>query len=221
MRRQSLRICGLTGLALLALAALPFVIHSLDRGSRGLAGDAAACERLCWPDFPAATVSIFVHMVLGGAITLLVLLQLVAPIRRRWPALHRWTGRATVRLALATAAGGFIYMAGVGTVGGPVMTAGFTLYGGLLAVSAAMAFKAARARDYARHRRCGLRLVVLALGSWLYRVPYTVWYLATGGAATKQNFSGLFDQIQIFAFYLPYLFLQELYLRHRPAAATA
>ena len=215
MRARAAAAARLAGLGLLALATLPFVIHALTRGASGMAGDPGACGRLCWPDLPAVSQSIFLHMVLGGVITVLVLVQLVGPIRRRWPAVHRCTGRAVVLLGLGTAAGGLVYMVAVGTVGGPVMTAGFTLYGLLMAGAAIQTYRFARVRDVASHRRWGLRLVVLALASWLYRVHYSLWFMLTGGAGTAPDFSGPFDQIQVFAFYLPYLALLELHLRRR------
>ena len=62
-------------------------------------------------------------------------------------------------------------------------------------------------------------MVVLAIGSWLYRLQYQLWYLATGGLWMEANFSGRFDQFQLFAFYVPYLIGIELWirLRRRPA----
>ena len=60
------------------------------------------------------------------------------------------------------------------------------------------------------------RLFVLVLGSWLYRVHYGLWYLATDGLASTPEFTGTFDRVQNVAFYLPYLVLLEIWLRTRP-----
>ncbi|MEO0910923.1 MAG: DUF2306 domain-containing protein, partial [Pseudomonadota bacterium] len=76
--------------------------------------------------------------------------------------------------------------------------------------------KLARHRDPG-HREWALRLVVLALGSWLYRVHYGIWYLLTDGMYSEPDFSGAFDIIQTFAFYLPYLLLLEIWMRSRPS----
>ena len=57
---------------------------------------------------------------------------------------------------------------------------------------------------------------MLAIGSWLYRLHYTVWYLATGGLWSTSKFTGLFDYAQMVGFYLPYLILLEIYLRRGP-----
>jgi hypothetical protein len=44
-------------------------------------------------------------------------------------------------------------------------------------------------------------LVLFALASWLYGV----WKITSGGQGRRADFSGLFDQVQGFAFYPPYL----------------
>jgi hypothetical protein len=62
---------------------------------------------------------------------------------------------------------------------------------------------------------------VLAIGSWLYRMHYTLWYMTTGGLGSERDFSGPFDQIQLFAFYLPYLAALELWFRLRDRRAAA
>jgi len=43
-------------------------------------------------DAPLTTVSIFVHMLGGAVITVLAPLQLIAPLRRRLPVLHKYSG---------------------------------------------------------------------------------------------------------------------------------
>jgi hypothetical protein len=60
-------------------------------------------------------------------------------------------------------------------------------------------------------------MVVLALSSWLYRVHYGLWFLVTGGLGSEPDFSGLFDRVQVFAFYLPYLLALEIWLRRTRA----
>ena len=96
------------------------------------------------------------------------------------------------------------YIAARGTIGGPVMDAGFGLYGVLVILSALRTVHLARRRD-PRHRLWGERLVILALASWLYRVHYGIWEILTGGAGSTAAFTGPFDVFQMFGFYLPYL----------------
>lgn len=198
-------------LALLALMAAPFARHAAELGWAGLTRD-------LWPesrfDPPGVAVSaaIFLHMATGGAITVLAPLQLIPQIRDRAPALHRRAGRVIVCLALVTAAAGLAWIGARGTIGGPEMSAAFALYGALLALAAAQTWRFARAGNHARHRAWALRLFVLAIASWLYRVQYGLWYAATGGLASTPDFTGAFDRVQVWAFFLPWLALLELWL---------
>lgn len=66
-----------------------------------------------------------------------------------------------------------------------------------------------------RHPDWAARLVVLALGSWIYRLHYALWEIATGGAYSNPAFTGVFDQVQNWAFFLPYLAVLEVYLARR------
>lgn len=214
-RRRWIEPLQLGLLGLLALSVLPFVLHSVDLAGRGMAGALAEPSHLFPPAGGAASAAIALHMVTGAAITLLAPLQLVGPIRRRWPALHRWSGRVLAVAAAAAALAGLFYIAARGTVGGPMMDLAFATYGGLMLLAAVQTARHARARRFELHRDWALRLFVLAIGSWIYRVHYGLWYMATGGIASNDQFTGLFDRVQLWAFFLPYLVLVELWLRAR------
>mmetsp|Transcript_23572 Transcript_23572/g.41695 ORF Transcript_23572/g.41695 Transcript_23572/m.41695 type:complete len:166 (-) Transcript_23572:2324-2821(-) len=162
-------------------------------------------------------------MLAGALVTTLSVIQLAGPIRRRWPRIHRVSGRTLVIAALITGIGGLTYIGLRGTVGGTPMSVGFGLYGILMVIAALQTPRFAMAGDDARHRRWGLRLIVLGLGSWFYRLHYGLWYgttctisEATCGMGAASDFTGLFDQIQLFAFYLPYLLVLEVYLKRAP-----
>lgn len=210
-------------LGLLLLAALPFVLYSVQSGLDGLAA-VEPFTRFFREGAPFGNWMIFGHMVLGGWIVLQAPFQLWGLPRRRWPALHRAGGHVFFSAAMLTGLFGLVYIALRGTIGGQPMNAGFALYGLLLCLAAAMTLRAARARRFAAHRRWALRLFVLAMGSWLYRVHYGIWYAATGGLASNEAFTGAFDQVQNVAFYLPYLLLLELWFvaeRWRAQRATS
>lgn len=211
-------VFGLIGIVALFVAVQGFVWHSAERGVLGLLGNVEAQGRL------AATRLgngfIFGHMVMGAVVTLLAVVQATGTVRRRWPVVHRWSGRVLAVSAFATGVGGLGYILLHGTIGGPLMSVGFGLYGVLMILCAVQAPRFAVARDYARHRRWGLRLIVLALGSWIYRVHYGLWYGTTCtigpevcGLGARPDFSGPFDIIQMFAFFLPYLLVLEWILR--------
>lgn len=202
---------------LLILVASPFAIYAVERGMSVLAHDEQATSRFFHAGQPVATIAIYAHMIAGGFIMLLAPLQLVSGIRQRWPAIHRALGRLVAALAVLTATAGLGYIIMYGTIGGPLMNAGFALYGLLILVCAGMTVRYAIRRD-PRHRLWAERLVILALASWLYRVHYGLWEIATGGVATRPDFSGLFDQVQVFAFYLPYLLIHAWFWKSRQAA---
>jgi hypothetical protein len=195
--------------------------YALDLGWRGLTTDLSAESRLFSADAPLAGVAIAVHMIAGAAITVLVPVQLIGPLRRRATGLHRTMGVALCAAGLATALGGLGYIALRGTVGGAPMSAAFALYGALTALSAAMVLRSALAGDRRRHRAWTLRFFVLAIGSWLYRLHYALWEVTTGGAASNDAFTGAFDRVNVWAFFVPYLIAVELWLRRRPAPTVA
>ncbi|MDJ0992171.1 MAG: DUF2306 domain-containing protein [Dinoroseobacter sp.] len=205
------------GLAVLCLLVLPFVIYALGFGWRGLTRDLSEETYLWRPEAPGPTNALMVHMIAGAVITLLVPLQAALGVSRRAPEVHRFMGRCLVVASLVTAFGGLWYIAHVGTIGGQLMDVGFTFYGALMLLAALKLTLRAWEKDWSAHRDWALRLVVLALASWMFRVHYGLWFLLTGGVRSQPDLRGIFDQVQVFAFYVPYLLALELWLRRRRA----
>lgn len=204
---RSLLAFGLSGLVL--VLALPFVIYAGALGLRGLMEDMTGVSRLFQPQAAVSNMAMALHMTFGAVITVLAPLQVLGPIRRRFPRLHRVVGRVFVVLALITGICGCFYIAMRGTIGGAAMDGAFALYGLCVIVCAVQTFRRARQGDFARHREWALRLAVLALASWFYRLHYAIWELATGGIARSDDFTGAFDRVQLLAFFVPYLILLE------------
>ncbi len=201
---------------LLMVLVWQFADHAIERGLRMNAQEEISASRLHHAGQWWSNLAIYGHMVSGGLLTILVPLQLIGSLRQRFPIFHRCMGYTLAVLAVVTGVGGLFYILWQGTIGGWVMNIGFGLYGLLILVAAIYTVKLARHRDPG-HREWALRLVVLALGSWLYRVHYGIWYLLTDGMYSEPDFSGAFDIIQTFAFYLPYLLLLEIWMRSRPS----
>ncbi len=207
------RAAGWAGLALLMALAAAFAAHSVGRGlSVRLPGEMATSRFILGT---AGDYALHAHMVTGGLLTVLAPLQALRAVRAR-RRLHRAAGRGIVALALVTGAGGLAHVALRGTVGGPWMSANFAIYGALLIWAALGTWRAARARAPS-HPAWAARLVVLALGSLLYRVLYGVNEMATGGAgvAGDGSFTGAFDLAAIVLFYLPGLLAVEVWARGR------
>ena len=195
-----------------------FVRHSVHLGLGGLLHDLSGRSPFYAPGAPVLNLIMFVHMLTGAALSVLAPLQLVDPIRRRWPGYHRWSGRVTVGLGLFTAFGGVTYALTRGAIGGPFMNAASTLYGTLMLIAAVVTYQTARQREWARHRRWGWRLTVLVMASWLYRMHYVIWDRIADGYGTTPDGTGPFDRFQAWAFYLSYLVMLEILLfRERSA----
>jgi uncharacterized membrane protein len=202
-------------LAVFYLTLLPFVVHGFGMIGVGLSEGAAQQSYLFADGQRVGNVAMLVHICAGTVLVALIPLQMLQGLRRKYTGFHRTLGRVLVALALVTGLAGMTYIPLRGTVGGPVMSAAFFLYGLCLFTAALMVARMALTRNRAGHWAWGLRLFWLALGSWLYRVHYTVWYLLTGGVGSRPDFSGPFDLIQNFAFFLPYLLCAQLWINAR------
>ncbi|MEQ8900803.1 MAG: DUF2306 domain-containing protein [Roseovarius sp.] len=205
-------------LLMLALSTGWFVVYSGHLGLRGLISPAPGeIARVFQKDGILANASISVHMILGAVLTFGAPLQALPIVRRRWPGLHRRFGYVLFVLAIATGLGGLVYIMLNGTIGGWWMSMWFAIYGAAMIWTAANTVYYAMAKDLRRHLAWAVRLVILAVGSWIYRMHYAIWYAATGGIASNKDFTGLFDQIQVVAFFVPYLLIAEFVLRLRDA----
>lgn len=164
---------------------------------------------------PLANIAIGAHFATGGILLLLGPIQLIGAVRRAVPALHRWLGRLYVLAAAIAGAGGLSFILAKGTVGGTPMNLGFGLYGALMVTVAGLTYYHARARRLEQHRAWAIRLFALAIGSWLYRMEYGFWFLLFGKLGHTSQFSGWFDVVMAFFFYLPNLAVAELFIRAR------
>ena len=88
-------------------------------------------------------------------------------------------------------------------------------FGVLTLLAAIQTIRHAQASRLNAHAKWALRFFWLAIGSWLYRVHYGLWYLTTDGLWSNAAFTGVFDLIQNFAFYVPYLIGLEIYLARK------
>jgi Predicted membrane protein (DUF2306) len=197
---------GLFGLYILAFYAAALVDGNLAKWNDSL-------PRLYESDTPAATAGIGLHFAAGGIILALGCIQFISSIRSRYPAVHRWIGRVYVTAAFLAGVGGLTFIAAKGTIGGTTMDVGFGIYGVLTAAAAVQTYRHARARRLDIHRAWAMRLFALAIGSWLYRMDYGFWFLLADGAGHTKDFSGPFDQVMAFFFYVPNLLVVEALIR--------
>ena len=167
------------------------------------------------PNQPQASIGIGLHFAAGGLILVLGGMQLVDSIRSNYPRVHHWTGRVYILLCMVAAIGGLSFITIKGTVGGPIMDIGFSLYGILMFAAAVQTVRYAMARQLLDHQAWAWRLYALAIGSWLYRMDYGLWLIFTDWVGHTEEFDGWFDHIMAFFFYIPNLLIVELMIRAR------
>jgi len=179
--------------------------------------------RLYEANTPVASVGIGLHFLAGAVLLLFGPIQLIGAIRAKAPAIHRWIGRIYALAALAAGVGGLTFIAAKGTVGGLAMDVAFASYGALMVLASVQTVRHAMARRIEIHREWAIRLFALAIGSWLYRIGYGLFF-AFGGrdnpCHVQADFSGWFDHVMNWAFFVPPLIIAEMYLRARRARAT-
>lgn len=158
-------------------------------------------------------IGIGLHFATGGIILILGCVQLLDFIRRKYLPLHKAIGYVYITSSFLAAIGGLSFVLVRGTIGGTVMDIGFALYGILMLVCSVNTVRYALGNNLPSHRAWAIRLFALAIGSWLYRMDYGFWFLFAGKLGHTSEFSGWFDYFMDFWFYLPNLFLAEIFIR--------
>lgn len=155
------------------------------------------------------------HLVAALLLTVIGVLQLLPPLRRALPALHRWAGRVFMLGALGASLSGFYLVWVRGTVGDTSMHLAITLNGMLILAFAWMAWRAARERRWDAHRRWALRLLLAASGVWFFRVGFMLWMLIWRAPVgfDPSTFTGPFVTGWTLGQFLVPLALLELYFR--------
>lgn len=217
LRKSLVSMARYSALSVLALGMLGFAAYSLRFGLRGLSIDLSEETYIYTAGGAYTNLAIFLHMALGALVMGLAPLQLVHQLRQRVPWLHRMTGRVIVGGSIIVALGGLVYISIRGTVAGPLMDLGFAIYGVLMLAAAVQTLRHARIRAVVQHSEWALRLFVLVMGSLIFRLHYVIWYILTDGLWSNEALTGPFDQVQYFAFYLPYLIMLEIWIRRQRA----
>jgi uncharacterized membrane protein len=160
------------------------------------------------------------HMLLAATIALGGVLQLVPQIRAHAIAIHRWNGRIFMLAVLAASIGG-LYLTWVrGTSRNFISALAISGDALLIIVFAVLAWRKARQRDFAAHRRWALRTFVVAGGVWFMRLGYFGWILINQApVGITKNMDGAFDRFIAFGCYLVPLAVLELYLHVRDAGS--
>lgn len=203
-----------------ALGQLIFAYYILILyGTTALRGDWAAWNKVMPRGWNAGDTvgnfAIAVHLLFAFVVTFGGMLQLVPQLRSRMPAFHRWNGRVYLLSGIAAALGGTYLIWVRGTVGDVSQHLGTTFNGILITWFAVMAWRNARAGDYATHRRWALRLFLVMSGVWFFRVGLMLWLMIHQRPVgfDGKTFTGPFLTFLAFAQTLLPLLIVELYFR--------
>lgn len=167
------------------------------------------------PDQAAGNGAVALHLLAATLVVVSGALQLVPQLRRRAPALHRWNGRLYLSCAVLASLAGLFMLWTRGAIGDAWQHAATTLNALLVVVFAAMTLRAALKRDFVRHRRWALRLYVVVLGVWFFRIALALWLGVFGGpfGFDPATFAGPALTVIAFASFLLPLAVVELYWR--------
>ena len=157
------------------------------------------------------------HLLLAVVVMLLGAVQLVPVLRRRAPAVHRWSGRVFVVAAMAMGVSGVYMLVVLPPIGGLGSQLPIVLNAVLILAFAGLAWRDALARRFDQHRRWALRLYLVVSGVWFFRIGLMAWVITNRGPAgfDPKTFTGpTITALAIAQWALPLLVL-EPYLRVR------
>ncbi|MEM7767450.1 MAG: DUF2306 domain-containing protein [Pseudomonadota bacterium] len=174
------------------------------------------------PGDGAGNVMFALHVLLAAVMTLAGVLQLIPALRRRAPAIHRWSGRVFLSLACFLAVGGLWLTWGRGSYLSVVSAVSVSLNGALILMCAAMTLRYAMARRFAAHERWAMRLFMVANGVWFFRVGLMGWVLINQSPRwMNSTLSGPADIALSFGSYLVPLAGLELYSAAKRSGSAA
>jgi Predicted membrane protein (DUF2306) len=154
--------------AALLLLSAPIGVYAL----RYWSGDPALLPYELRVNFLHNPPAFVLHTTFGGLALLLAPWQFVGRLRRTYPHVHRWAGRCYV--GCVAISGAAAYPVALGTVAGPIAAAGFSLMATAWLATTLLAWRAARQRRFAAHRRWMVRSFALSLSAVTLRVALLV-----------------------------------------------
>ncbi|MHA7872383.1 MAG: DUF2306 domain-containing protein [Hyphococcus sp.] len=196
-------------------------------GGRTLSGDYAA-----WNDKPLidgytpgdrlGNVMFALHVLPAAVITLGGLVQLLPPVRDRFPALHRWNGRLFLFIAYGMAMGGLILTWGRGTYLSTLSGIAISVDALLILFFGAVAWRLAVQGNIDAHRRWAMRTFIAVNGVWFFRVGIMAWIILNQGPlGMTNNLDGPADIALAFGCYLIPLAVLEIYFAAQRSTRTA
>jgi hypothetical protein len=149
------------------------------------------------------------HTLIAAVVAFGGVLQLMPKLRVRFPAFHRWNGRVFLTAIFAASLSGMTMNWWRET-----STVAISINGLLIFLFAWLAWRAARQRDVAVHRRWAMRTFMVAGGVWFLRLGFFAWFIFPKGVLKlPDGFHTVFNTLWPFGSYVLPLVILELYLR--------
>jgi hypothetical protein len=158
----------------------------------------------------AGNIVFAAHVLLASVVTLGGLMQMIPGLRRKWPRLHRWTGRTFLVIAIFMALSGVWLAAVRGTYLSVISAVAILINGLLILIFAGLAWRHAVKRRFEQHRRWAMRTFMVVSGVWFLRVGLMGWIVVNQGpVGMTKDMSGPADIVMTFGSYLiPLAFLE-------------
>lgn len=161
-----------------------------------------------------ASIGIGMHYLMGAVLVLAWPILFSSKIRVRHRGVHRWTGRVYVSAGFLAGVGGLSFI--FAHHNGSAPHTAFAIWGGVMMLSAVMAYVHARAKRFDVHRAWAIRLFAMVLGSWIFDLEYRAWEDLTGGIGMgTEKGPGVFDYAINYLFFVPNLLIAEFFIRNK------
>lgn len=171
-------------------------------------------------DTPSNTLAFGIHAIGAAYIALMGGIQLLSPVRKRFPTFHRYNGRVFLATVVALTATGF-YLVWVRGPRPETLSELATSVNGVLILSFAFfTLRYAVARQLQQHNEWAIRLYLVANAQWFLRIGGFGYFLSMQALGIPIEFDGWFFQFWVWGCFLVPLALNELYLRARDTENT-
>jgi hypothetical protein len=157
-------------------------------------------------------LALIVHGLSGALALMLGPFQFLADWRRRWPRVHRWSGRVYLACILISGLTG-LWLA-FHTPGGVAAQSGFFVLAVLWLLTGSLALRAVLRRDFTAHRAWMMRSYALTFGAVTLRI-----YLGLGVPLAGLPFNEVYAMAAWASWVINLLVVEWLLLRHRSAEA--
>ncbi len=152
----------------------------------------------------AGKAALMTHVLIAVVIMTAGAMQLVPAIRRCLPAMHRWVGRSYMTSVILSSFAGLFLVWDRGAATRLSQHIAISLNAVIIIVCATLAWRTARARDYAAHRRWAMRTFLAASGVYFFRLGVFLWIMIHQRPVgfDAKTFSGPFLTLLAFAVYV-------------------